>query len=242
MLYCTVHAVKTFCRIKYSAVCTVTLSLSPIYCNLQFTQSKLFVVPNTPNSVLFRSHCPRYPVFYSSISRNSFPYQTLCFLYSTTLSLLYILYCTVHSDTLHCCTKHSALCKFPLSLSPIFSIVLFTQSHPFAVSNTVISTFRNISPIYSIVQFTQSQIFAVPITLLSVQHRSHSPLYTLLYSSLRFTSLPYQILCSLYITDHTLHLLIYCTVHSVTKLCHTKQCALCTVTLSLPYIFYYTFR
>jgi hypothetical protein len=223
---------------KHSALCTVPLSLSPICCIVQFTQSHLVALPNTVLSVHYLSQSPLYALSYSSLSHTCLLYQTLRSLYSTNLTLPYMLYSTVHSVTPVCCTKHSALCTVPLSHSPICCIVQFTQSQLFALPNTPLSLYStaltlpymlyctvhsvtpvcctkhsalctvtlSLSPIFCTVQFTQSHLFDIANILLSVRYRSHSPLYAVLYSSLS------------------------------PPLCCTKHCALCTVPLSLSTI------
>jgi hypothetical protein len=208
ILYCTVQSVTPVGCTKLSAHFTEPISHSPICFTVEFTQSRLFAIPNTLLSVQSRSHSPLYAVLYSSLSHK-------CFLY-----------------------LHSALCTIPLSLSPIFCIVQFTQSNLLAIPNTLLSVqYRSHPPLYAvlysslsqtcllyqtlwslystaltlpkfcIVQFTQSHLFAIANILLSVQYHSLSSLYAVLYISL---------------SPHV---------------CCTKHCALCTVPLSLSPIF-----
>jgi hypothetical protein len=109
IMCCTVHSVTTLWRTKYSAL------------------------------LQNRSHSPLYTVFYSWLRHKSLPLQKNCSLYSTALTLPYIQYCTFHTVKNFCRTKNSVLYTVPLSLSPIYCNLHFTQSIHFAVPNTLFS-------------------------------------------------------------------------------------------------------
>jgi hypothetical protein len=216
MLYCAIHSDTLVCCSKHCAFCTVTLSISPISCNVQFTQLHLFALPKTVLSVQYRSPSPLYAVLCNSLSYNCLLYKTLYSLYSNALTLPYMLYCAIHSVTPICCTKLCALCTVPLSLSPICCIVQFTQSHFFSVLNSLHSVqFRSHSPLYVVLYRSHS------LPVCSTKHCALStvPLsLTPICSIVQFTQsacLLYQILCSLYSTALTLPYMLYCTVHSV---------------------------